>query len=52
MNAGASLVQPARDLRNRVKLEVEMVVPITEQQMRTLAFFSLKKDGSPDGRAE
>ncbi|KAE8753762.1 DUF2934 domain-containing protein [Paraburkholderia madseniana] len=29
-----------------------MDVPVTEDQIRTLAFYLWEKDGSPDGRSE
>ncbi|BCZ81703.1 hypothetical protein PTKU64_53780 [Paraburkholderia terrae] len=29
-----------------------MDVPVTEEQIRTLAFYLWEKDGSPEGRAE
>ncbi|MFM0328986.1 DUF2934 domain-containing protein [Paraburkholderia strydomiana] len=29
-----------------------MDLPITEEQIRTLAFYLWEKDGSPDGRSE
>ncbi|WP_368623407.1 DUF2934 domain-containing protein [Paraburkholderia sp. BR13444] len=29
-----------------------MDVPVTEEQIRTLAFFLWEKDGCPDGRSE
>jgi uncharacterized membrane protein len=29
-----------------------MDVPVTEEQIRTLAFYLWEKDGSPDGRSE
>ncbi|MGF6602355.1 putative membrane protein [Paraburkholderia sp. GAS448] len=29
-----------------------MEVPVTEEQIRTLAFFLWEKDGSPEGRSE
>ena len=29
-----------------------MDVPVTEEQIRTLAFFLWEKDGSPEGRSE
>jgi hypothetical protein len=32
--------------------EVEMDVPVTEEQIRTLAFYLWEKDGSPAGRSE
>lgn len=31
---------------------VKMDVPVTEEQIRTLAFYLWEKDGSPDGRSE
>jgi uncharacterized membrane protein len=35
-----------------VSLEIEMDMPVTEEQIRTLAFYLWEKDGSPDGRSE
>lgn len=32
--------------------EAQMDVPVTEEQIRTLAFFLWEKDGSPDGRSD
>lgn len=32
--------------------EVEMDVPVTEEQIRTLAFYLWEKDGSPEGRSD
>lgn len=29
-----------------------MDMPVTEEQIRTLAFYLWEKDGSPDGRSE
>ncbi|MFM0556540.1 DUF2934 domain-containing protein [Paraburkholderia sediminicola] len=29
-----------------------MNVPVTEEQIRTLAFYLWEKDGSPDGRSD
>jgi hypothetical protein len=31
---------------------LKMDVPVTEEQVRTLAFYLWEKDGSPDGRAQ
>jgi uncharacterized membrane protein len=31
---------------------MKMDVPVTEEQIRTLAFYLWEKDGSPDGRSE
>jgi hypothetical protein len=33
-------------------LEIEMDMPVTEDQIRTLAFYLWEKDGSPDMRSE
>jgi hypothetical protein len=33
-------------------VEVEMNVPITEEQIRTLAFHLWEQDGGPEGRSE
>ena len=33
-------------------LEIDMDMPVTEEQIRTLAFYLWEKDGSPDGRSE
>jgi hypothetical protein len=35
-----------------VFLEFEMDMPVTQDQIRTLAFYLWEKDGSPDGRSE
>lgn len=35
-----------------LNLEVEMEVPVTEEQIRTLAFYLWEKDGGPEGRSE
>lgn len=32
--------------------EVAMDVPVTEEQIRTLAFYLWENDGGPEGRAE
>jgi hypothetical protein len=32
--------------------EIEMNMPVTEEQIGTLAFYLWEKDGSPDGRSE
>jgi hypothetical protein len=32
--------------------EFKMDVPVTEEQIRTLAFFLWEKDGGPEGRSE
>lgn len=33
-------------------LEVEMDMPVTEEQVRTLAFYLWEKEGSPEGRSQ
>jgi hypothetical protein len=33
-------------------LEIEMDMPVTEEQIHTLAFYLWEQDGSPDGRAQ
>jgi uncharacterized membrane protein len=33
-------------------VEIEMDMPVTEEQVRTLAFYLWEKEGSPEGRSQ